>query len=121
MKRVIALLVCAAFVLGGCASGKFLGFLATSDYVDAQTKAVAAQQQATIQQQAAEIQQLKDQVSQLDTIKDQAQKAIDQMDQYQQAITDLQNLAKQAQDQIVAIPKEVVQSIIDALQAVVSK
>jgi len=121
VKRMIALLVCAGFVLGGCASGKFLGFLATTDYVDAQAKAVAAQQQATIEQQAAEIQQLKDQVAQFDALKDQAQKAIDQMNQSQQTIAGLQDLAKRAEDRIVAIPKEVIQSMIDALQTIVNK
>ncbi len=121
MKRVIALLVCAAFLLGGCASGKFLGFLATADYVDAQTKAIAAQQQATIDQQAAEIQQLKDQVAQFGSLKDQAQKAIDQVNQSQQTIADLQDLAKRAEARIIAIPKEVVQQMIDALQTIVNK
>ena len=121
MKRITALLICAGFLLGGCASGKFLGFLATADYVDTQTKAVAAQQQAKIDEQATEIQQLKDQVAQFNALKDQAQKAMDQVNQSQQTIADLQDLAKRAEARIVAIPKEVIQQMIEALQSIVNK
>jgi TolA-binding protein len=128
MKRFIALVVCAGFLLGGCASGKFLGFLATTDYVDAQSKAaVAAQaakideQTAKIDQQAAVIKQLEGQVTDFATLKSQAQQAIDQVSQTQKTLADLQDLAKRAEDRIVAIPREVIQQMIDALQTILNK
>ncbi len=38
MKRFATLVLVAAIALGGCASSGFLGFLATTDYVNARTK-----------------------------------------------------------------------------------
>jgi hypothetical protein len=110
MKKLAILVVLAALTLGGCAGGKFLGFLATTDYVDAQAKAAA-------QQQAAEIEQLKSQLAEYQKIKDQAQAAVDQVSQTQKTVQDLQAFAQAAEQSIAALPKEVIRQIIDALQA----
>jgi len=106
MKRICVLAVIAAIALSGCASGKFLGFLATTDYVDKQTK-----------EQAAEIASLKSQLADFQSIKAQAQAAIDQVNQSQKTIQDLQALAKRAEARIGSIPQEVIKQIVDILQA----
>jgi len=113
MKRIVVLVVIAAFALAGCASGSFLG-LATTGYVDAKAKAVA-------DQQAAEIEQLKAQLSEYQSVKEQAQAAIDQVNQTQQTISDLQAIATRAEDRIASIPKEVIKQIVDILQAALNQ
>jgi hypothetical protein len=110
MKKLAILVVLSALTLAGCAGGKFLGFLATTDYVDAQAKAAA-------QQQAAEIQQLKTQLAEYEKIKEQAQAAVDQVNQTQKTIQDLQAMAQAVEQKIGSLPKEVIQRIVDALQA----
>ncbi len=110
MKRLIVLTVGAALALSGCASGKFLGFLATTDYVDAQSK-------ATEQKQAAEIEQLKAQLAEYQSVKDQAAAAVAQVNQTQKTIEELQAIARQAEQRIGSIPKEVIKQIVDILQA----
>ncbi len=102
MKKMLVLAVVAAVALSGCASGKFLGFLATTDYVDRQNK-----------EQAAEIAALKAQLADYQTLKTQAQAAIDQMNQSQKTIEDLQALAKRAEARIGQIPREVIKQIIE--------
>ena len=110
MKKLVVVLVLAALALSGCASGKFLGFLATTDYVDAQAKAVQ-------DKQAAEIEQLKTQLAEYQSVKEQAQAAVDQVNQTQKTVQDLQALAQRAEERIGSIPKEVIKQIVDILQA----
>ena len=110
MKRLMILAVAAVLALSGCAGGKFLGFLATTDYVDAQAKAVEAKQ-------AAEIEALKAQLADYQSVKDQARAAVDQVNQTQKTIEDLQSAAQRAEARIGSIPKEVIKQIVDILQA----
>jgi Tfp pilus assembly protein PilN len=110
VKRLFALFVLVTLVLTGCASGKFLGFLATTNYVDASSKTLA-------DQQAAQIEQLKGQIAANQAIVEQAKAAIDQVNKVQKTVDDLQALAKRAEDKINSIPKDVIKQIADILQA----
>jgi len=105
MKKLLILAVAAAIALTGCASGKFLGFLATTDYVDQQIKTRDAQ-----------IASLKAQLADNQSLMKQAQAAIDQMNQNQKTIQDLQNVAQRAEARIGQIPREVIKQIVDILQ-----
>ncbi len=65
MKRIATLVLIAVVSLGGCASTGFLGFLATTDYVNAKTKKLEDEQSAQIEKlkaQMAEIENLKQQM-----------------------------------------------------------
>jgi hypothetical protein len=110
MKRLVVVAVAAVLALSGCASGKFLGFLATTQYVDAQAKAVE-------EKQAAEIEALKAQLADYQSVKDQAQAAVDQVNQTRETIADLQAAAQKAEAEIGSLPKEVIKQIVDILQA----
>jgi predicted Zn-dependent protease len=110
MKKLIVIIALATLALSGCAGGKFLGFLATADYVDAQNKAAAAKQ-------AAEIADLKAQLAEYQSVKEQAQAAIDQVNKTEKTIEDLQALAQKAEQEIGSLPKEVIKQIVDLLQA----
>ena len=118
MKKMMVLVVVAAFALGGCATGSFLG-LATSQYVNDTAKSLTDQQAAA----AAEIAQLKSQLADVQAMKDQtqaalnqAQAAVDQVNQTQKVIQELQGIAKAAEARIGSIPREVIQQIVDILQ-----
>ena len=106
MKRIGALAVIAMIALSGCASGKFLGFLATTDYVDKQNKV-----------QADEIAALKVQLADYQSIKVQAQAAIEQLNQAEKAIQDVQAQAQKIETRINSIPQEVIKKIVNILQA----
>jgi len=113
MKKMLVLALIAAVALTGCASGKILGFLASTDYVDRVDQKVKAQE--------AEITALKAQLAEYQTLKTQAQAAIDQMNQSQKTIQDLQALAQRAEARIGQIPREVIRQIVDILQASLGK
>jgi hypothetical protein len=114
MKRYIVLVVLVALALSGCASGKFLGFLATSDYVDAKAKALT-------EQQSAEISSLKAQLEENKALLDQARAAVEQVNQTKKTVDDLQALAKRAEAKIASIPRDVIKQIADILQAALNQ
>jgi len=110
VRKIVFLLAIAAVALSGCAGGNFLGFIATNKYVDDKTKALA-------DEQAKQIADLKAQLAGYEKVKEQAQAAVDQVNQNQKAIQDVQALAKRVQDRLDQVPKEVIRQLIDALQA----
>lgn len=114
MKRFIILLVIAAIAFTGCAGGNFLGFIATNKYVDDKTKALA-------DDQAKQIAELKAQLADYQKVKEQAQAAVDQVNQSQKAIQDLQALAKRVEGRLNQIPKEVIKQIVDVLQSALNE
>ncbi|MGA2478826.1 MAG: hypothetical protein ABSG63_08775 [Spirochaetia bacterium] len=110
MKKLIVLVIIAAIALSACASGNFLGFLATNQYVDTKTKELA-------DQQALQIAQLKAELAENKALMEQAKAAVDQVSQTQKTVVDLQALAKRAEAKIASIPKDVIKQIIESLQA----
>jgi hypothetical protein len=103
MKKLAIVLVVVALALTGCTTGKFLGFLATNDYVDQKDKELA-------DKQALEISQLKAQIAEDKALLEQAKAAVDQ-------VKDLQALAKRVEAKLTTVPKDVIRQIIDALQS----
>ena len=100
MKKLLALIILVALAFSGCASGKFLGFLATTDYVDARSKTLA-------DAQAAQIEQLKSQLAANQALVDQAKTAIDQV--------------AKIEDKINSLPEDVIRQIADILRAALKK
>ena len=106
MKKICVLAVISTIALSGCASGKIFGFIESTDYVDKQNKV-----------QEDEITTLKAQIADYQSMKAQAQAAIDQMNQAQKAIQDVQALAQKTEARIGTIPQEVIKKIVAILQA----
>jgi hypothetical protein len=102
VKRLLVLAVVAALALSGCATSGFLGFLATTQYVDLKAKTIQ-------EQQAAEIAALKAQLADYQSVKDQAKAAVDQANESRKALEDLQA-------RIASLPREVIRQIADILQ-----
>ena len=75
MKKLVMLVFSAALALSGCATSGFLGFLATTQYVDLKAKGIQ-------DQQAAEIAALNRQLADYQSVKDQAKAAVDRANKY---------------------------------------
>ena len=69
MKKLITPLLIVVLAMSGCASSGFLGFLATTGYVDNKTKKLE-------EGQAAEISKLKTQMAELQGLKEQLQASL---------------------------------------------
>ena len=106
MKKLIVLVVLVAIALSACASGNFLGFLATNQYVDTKTKELADQQALQIAEPESGARG-----------KQGAHRAGEggrgPGNETQKTIADLQALAKRAEARIASIPKDVIKQIID--------
>ncbi len=113
MKKLLIITVLAALALSGCASGKFLGFLATTDYVDSKTRDLEVRAKA----QDAQIADLKSQLADYQSLKAQAQAAIDQMNKNEQAIQDLKDGAQKIDARLSSLPREVIHQIVEILQS----
>ncbi len=116
MKKLLLLVLAACLALSGCATSGFLGFLATTQYVDTRTKAAQ-------DQQAAEIAALKAQLADYQAVKDQAKAAADQakaaVDQAKTAADQADESRKTLEDlqaRIATLPKDVIRQIADILQ-----
>ena len=96
------LVFAAALALSGCATSGFLGFLATTQYVDLKAKGIQ-------DQQAAEIAALKAQLADYQSVKDQAKAAVDQANESRKTLEDLEA-------RIASLPKDVIRQIADILQ-----
>ncbi len=114
MRKLVILLVAGTLALSGCASGNFLGFIATNKYVDDKTKALEDKEDK-------QIADLKAQLADYEKVKEQAQAAVDQVNQNQKTIQDLQALAKKVEGRLDQVPKEVIRQLIDALQAALNE
>ncbi len=86
VKKTLMLVIVAALALSGCATSGFLGFLATTQYVDLKAK-------TSQDQQAAEIAALKAQLADYQAVKDQAKAAADQA----KAVADQANESRKTQ------------------------
>ena len=109
VKKLLLLVIVPVLALSGCATSGFLGFLATTQYVDLKTKTAQ-------DQQAAEIAALKAQLADYQSVKDQAKAATDQakaaVDQANESRKTLEDL----QARIAQLPKDVIRQIADILQ-----
>ena len=114
MRKFLILLALGALILSGCASGNFLGFIATNKYVDDKTKALA-------DEEAKQIADLKAQLADYQKVREQAQAAVEQVNQNQKTIQDLQALAKRVESRLDQVPREVIKKLIDALQAALNE
>jgi N-formylglutamate amidohydrolase len=110
VKKMVVLVILAAVALSSCTTGRFLGFLATNDYVDTRTKTLA-------DQQAAEIEQLKSQIADNAAAIEAAKTAVDKMNKVQKTVADLQETMKDLEGKIGSMPKDVIKQIADILQA----
>lgn len=79
--------------------------------------AKARDAEARAKAQDAQIADLKAQLADYQSMKAQAQAAIDQMNKSQQTIQDLQDAAQKAEARINSIPRQVIRQIVDILQA----
>lgn len=114
MRKFLILVVVAVVALSSCASGNFLGFIATNAYVDSKTKALA-------EDEARQIADLKAQLVDYQKVKEQAQAMEDQVNQNQKTIQDLQDVAKRVEGKLDQVPKEVIRRLINALQAALNE
>ena len=117
MKRLIIPIVSIAFVLSGCASTGFLGFLATTDSVDQQFAERDAAMREELEAQKAEIDRMSRDLKELENVKADAAEAVEQASQSRQSIEELRSLIDDLESRLLDLPEQTLRRIIEILQA----
>jgi septal ring factor EnvC (AmiA/AmiB activator) len=117
MKRLIIPIVSIAFVLSGCASTGFLGFLATTDSVDQQMAERDAAMREEFKAQKAEIDRMSRNLEELETLRDDTKEAVEQASQSRQSIEELRALIDDLESKLLDLPEQTLRRIIEILQA----
>ena len=121
MKRVIALCVIAIVSLGGCTSTGFLGFLATTEYVNTKDAEVSAETQRLMQEEQAALAEIRSDVEELKTLREETQKSIALVAETQATVDELQALAAAVEQRIATMPAETLQKLVEILQTFLSQ
>jgi hypothetical protein len=117
MKRLIIPVLSILFVFSGCASTGFLGFLATTESVDARIAERDAAMREELQRQKAEIDRVTRDLKELDGLKADAVEAMENAAESRRSVEELRVLIADLESRIIDLPEQTVRMLIEILQA----
>jgi septal ring factor EnvC (AmiA/AmiB activator) len=120
MKRLfifLSILFVFSSMLTGCMSTGFLGFLATTDSVEARIAEQDAAMKADMDRQQARLDGMAKDLRDLQTMKEDASKAIDQAAQSKKTVEELKATIARLEARLEALPEQSLRMLIDILQA----
>ena len=120
MKRLVALCVI-AISLCGCTSTGFLGFLATTEYVNSKDAETTAEAARVAEETQAALAEIRSDVDELKALREETQKSIDLVADTQKTIGELQALAAAVEGRIASLPVETLRQIVEILQTYLSQ
>lgn len=121
MKRLLFLAPVVLLMFGGCASTGFLGFLATTQYVDQHIAKAQQETDAKVAQTQDDVNKLQSNVQNLDQLKAQLTGLIADLQKQKEETAQLQDLAKQVEARLNQLPVDTIRQIVLVLQDYVQK
>ena len=122
LRKLIVIGAATVVLLGGCASTQpFLGFLATTGYVDQKMKAEASANQQSLDKIQSDLSTLQ---SDVNTFKDQTsqiKQITDEIDKTRTETQQLQQLASTVEDRIASLPRDTLLQLADLIQKNLAK
>jgi DNA repair exonuclease SbcCD ATPase subunit len=109
MKKLIVVAL-AAFLSTGCATTGFLGFLATTKYVDSKTVAVAAESSSALQEIRADLEQTRKEVEGIQQLAGQMEGMISEVSQVGKLVHELELRLGQLPDQTLRLLADLIQA-----------
>jgi septal ring factor EnvC (AmiA/AmiB activator) len=117
VSRVVGILIVAGVLLGGCASTKpFLGFLATTGYVDQKMQAQTAANQQSLDKIQSDLKSLQDDVNKFQDQTGQIKQITDEISKTRDQTQQLEKLASTVGDRIAGLPRETLLQLADMIQ-----
>jgi hypothetical protein len=120
MKRLFAPLVLISavfFLLSGCTTTGFLGFLATTDSVDARMAEQDARMKEELEIQRAQMDMMAKDVKEMQDLRDSATKAVEQTADARKSVEELKTLIAELEARIGALPEQTIRRLIAIFQA----
>jgi methyl-accepting chemotaxis protein len=120
MKRPFAPLVLISavfFLLSGCTTTGFLGFLATTDSVDVRMAEQDARMKEEMELQRAQMDKMARDVKEMQDLRDSAAKAVEQTADARRSVEELKSLIAELEAKIGDLPEQTIRRIIALLQS----
>jgi len=109
MKRLIVLAL-AAVLTTGCATTGFLGFLATTKYVDNKVGATAAEASSALEQTRADLEQTRKQVEDMQQLAGKMEGMLAEVSQVEKLVHELELKLSQLPDQTLRLLADLIQN-----------
>jgi len=119
--RVTAGLVAVSLTLAGCASTGFLGFLATTKYVDTHVAAEKSDTQAQFAETNNNVRKVQSDVQNVHELEATLRSLIDDIKANQESTRELKALVGQLRSRLDAIPEETLRELLNILQEYLAK
>jgi septal ring factor EnvC (AmiA/AmiB activator) len=119
MKRLIGLAL-AALLSSGCATTGFLGFLATTKYVDGKVEASAKQARDELQETRADLEQTRKEVERIQQLAGQMEGMQSEVTRMQKATEELKRLVQELESRLAQLPDQTLRQLADLIQAYLS-
>ncbi len=115
MKRLLPASVLVLSLLG-CTNTGFLGFIATTGYVDKHLATAKDETQAQIAETSNEVNKVRSDVETLNRLKSTLQSLIDDVQQTKESTQELKDLTRELQSKLDSIPEATLRTLVEVLQ-----
>lgn len=103
-------------LLSGCASTGFLGFIATTQYVDKHLATAQQQTQAQIAENTNEVHKVRSDVAKLNELRSTLQSLVADINRNKKSTEELKSLAAKMETRLNEIPRETLMQLVQILQ-----
>ena len=117
VSKIAGILIGAVVLLGGCASTKpFLGFLATTGYVDQKMQAQSTANQQSLDKIQADLKSLQDDINKFQDQTGQIKQIADEIAKTRDQTQQLEKLAATVGDRLAGLPRDTLLQLADMIQ-----
>jgi uncharacterized protein YlxW (UPF0749 family) len=116
MKRLIVLAL-AAFFVSGCATTGFLGFLATTKYVNGKVEAATAETRGELQETRADLEQTRKEVERMQQLAGQIEGMQSEVSRVQKTSEELKELVHELELRLVELPDQTLRLLAELIHA----
>jgi len=121
MKWKLVIFLVGVFSLSGCATQGFLGFIATTQYVENRTETERAETTRQLSEVKTELETVQADLAEYRKSAQELSALVDQVNQTRAATEELQKLAGEVEGRLDSLPKETIAQLVEILQDYLEK
>jgi septal ring factor EnvC (AmiA/AmiB activator) len=116
IKRLIVLAL-ASFLLSGCATTGFLGFLATTKYVEGKVQSAATETRSQLAETQADLEQTRKEVQRMQELAGRIEGMQSEVSQMRKTSEELKDLVHELERRLAVLPDQTLRLLADLIQA----
>ena len=117
MKRLLILAPLAWLVLSGCATTGFLGFLATTKYVNGKVEASSSEARSGLEETRTDLEQMRAEVTRFKELTGQVEGLLAEIARTRETTEELRRLTGELESRIKGLPEETLRELAGLIQA----